>query len=75
MRHPVTLNGYSFLGGVMLDKVKEEIKTVSSRIREAQDNIVEQADELLFQARHKAHLVKGGRGAPLALREPGARLG
>ena len=59
MRDSVTLNGYSFLGGVMLDKVKEEIKTVSSRIREAQDNIVEQADELLFQARHKAHLVKG----------------
>ena len=28
-------------------------------LREAQDNIVEQADELLFQARHKAHLVKG----------------
>ena len=38
----------------MLDKVKEEIKTVSSRIREAQDHIVGQADELLFQARHKA---------------------
>ena len=43
----------------MLDKVKQEIKTVSGRIREAQDQIVEQADELLFQARHKAHLVKG----------------
>lgn len=43
----------------MLDRVKEEIKTVSGRIREAQDQIVEQADELLHQARHKAHLVKG----------------
>lgn len=43
----------------MLDKVKDEIKTVSGRIREAQGQIVEQADGLLFNARHKAHLFKG----------------
>ena len=43
----------------MLDRVKEEIKTVSERIRDAQDQIVGQADELLYQARHRAHLVKG----------------
>lgn len=43
----------------MLDRVKDEFKTVSGRIREVQGQVAEQADELLHQARHKAHLVKG----------------
>jgi len=43
----------------MFDRIKNEIQSVSERIKDAQTQIVDQADELFLQARHKAHLVKG----------------
>jgi len=43
----------------MLDRIKNEIQTVSERIKDAQNQIVDQADGIFLQARHKAHLVKG----------------
>ena len=42
----------------MFERVKEEMKTVSGRLKGAQDQIVEQADTLLEQARHKAHIAR-----------------
>ena len=43
----------------MLDRIKDEIQTVSERFKDAQNQIVDQADGIFLQARHKAHLVKG----------------
>ena len=43
----------------MLDRVKQELKTVSERIKNAQGQIVDQADEIIHLARHKVNVVKG----------------
>ena len=43
----------------MLERVKEELKGLQGRLRNAQGQFVDQADSLVHQARHKAHLVKG----------------
>ncbi len=43
----------------MLTRVKEELKGVQVRIRDVQEQVVGQADDLVHQARHKAHLFKG----------------
>ena len=43
----------------MFDRVKQEFKTVTGRIKDAQNQIVDQADEMFHQARHKVAVVKG----------------
>lgn len=43
----------------MLERVREELKELQGKIRGAQDQFVDQADQLVHQARHKAHLVRG----------------
>ncbi len=43
----------------MLDKVKDELKAVTERLRVAQGQVAEQADDLLYNVRHRAHLVRG----------------
>jgi len=53
------LNDHSFFPEeIMFDRMRDEFKTVSGRLRDAQDQITVQADELLLQARHKAHLAR-----------------
>ena len=43
----------------MLNKVKEEIKTVQTRVLDAQEQFVDQADDMGSQARHRVHLARG----------------
>lgn len=43
----------------MIDRIKTELKKTQDRIKERQVQITEQADDLVYQARHKAHLVRG----------------
>ena len=49
----------------MLDKVKEEIKTVQNRVLDAQGHLADQADEIVSQARHRVHLARGEGAARL----------
>jgi hypothetical protein len=44
---------------IMIARIKTELKKTQDRFRETQSQITEQADELVVQARHKAHLVRG----------------
>jgi hypothetical protein len=43
----------------MLQRFKEQIKTTQSRVVETSQQVREQGDEMLDQARHKAHMVRG----------------
>ena len=43
----------------MIDRIKTEIKKTQGRLRERQSLFTEQADDIVVQARHKAHLVRG----------------
>ena len=43
----------------MLDRVKEELSNLQEKLRGAQGQLVDQADTLVHQARHRAHLVRG----------------
>jgi hypothetical protein len=42
----------------MFDRMKGGLKTVSIQIKDAQDQIAVQADDILVSARHKVHLVR-----------------
>ena len=43
----------------MIDRIKTEIKKTQEILRERQNQLAEQADDIVEQARHKAHLVRG----------------
>ena len=43
----------------MIDRIKTEIKKTQDKIRTRQTQITEQADDIVVQARHKLHLVRG----------------
>lgn len=43
----------------MLQRFKDQIKTTQSKVVETSQQVLVQKDELLGQARHKAHLVRG----------------
>ena len=43
----------------MMNRIKTEIKKTQGMLRERQTQITEQADDIVEQARHKLHLVRG----------------
>jgi hypothetical protein len=43
----------------MIDRIKTELKKTQELLKERQSLFSEQADDIVVQARHKAHLVRG----------------
>jgi len=43
----------------MIDRIKTELKKTQALLKERQSQFTEQADDIVVQARHKAHLVRG----------------